>query len=227
MTRDISRAQRFRPTQAHFYGDQKDKADEEMRTLRSTASRPSTRRSSLSQSELPFIKTSPGGSDKKEYGKYLSKTDYNAIDLPRLNKTTPKTGSVSLENLPTYKPGDWKKDRSLRDWAAGVTKRNQDQMSSKLRAANKEANWVMERRGIQTKQVQKRQKALLEAERKASMITQPKKPNTEGSTHSGSDKEEHITLKWRVIPEPQRQPSVLSKAAVWIKPGKMALVDIW
>jgi hypothetical protein len=59
---------------------QKDKVDEEMRTLRSSASTPSIRRSSLSQSELPFIKTSPGGSDKKEYG-YSYSTNWSTAQL--------------------------------------------------------------------------------------------------------------------------------------------------
>ena len=54
--------------------------------------------------------------------------------FPSLDQST--TSSL-MSRRTDYGAGDWKKDRTLRDWMKALKKRNQDEVSRKLRAANK------------------------------------------------------------------------------------------
>uniref|UniRef100_A0A6T7XS41 Uncharacterized protein n=1 Tax=Pyramimonas obovata TaxID=1411642 RepID=A0A6T7XS41_9CHLO len=249
--------ERFRPVRADVRGDQMDKAEHDLNMSLKSSGRLSPGHSGM----LPSIKT-PKSGESQDSGKYLSRTDYNShmpIEaLPQHRsplRSSPGSmrGSQTFSTFPSldqsttsslmsrrtdYRAGDWKKDRSLRDWMKTLKKRNQDEVSKKLRAANKEAQWILERRELQMKQHQRRQKAEAEAERRMNAkkesvknqraetaSTGMRSENGEEITTENSSRFKQRTLRWKVVcndPVRVSKPQPV-ETSIWVKPGRMCL----
>jgi hypothetical protein len=82
--------------------------------------------------------------------------------LPPLRSPTKAGGQAALTNTfaaPKFTSCTWKGNRDVNDWMRSKEKLEYSRKVKKMRAALKEADWVMLRRDKQLKELQRRQKA--------------------------------------------------------------------
>lgn len=143
----------------------------------------------------------------------------------------PPVGAHPASNVLDSQPGpgigvgDWKRDPMLRSWYHGVTSRKSVARTKAIRTANKDANWVLQRREVQMKAIRERQRAeLIQADIARQQATQPKrsrqvmgaKPQTDDGVMVHDD-----VLEWQEL-EPDGAPHVGDKTkdmAIWVRPG--------
>mmetsp|Transcript_50089 Transcript_50089/g.95677 ORF Transcript_50089/g.95677 Transcript_50089/m.95677 type:complete len:281 (-) Transcript_50089:355-1197(-) len=179
-------SQRFRPHQAHFYGEKADAERSREAPARycslgssvvgsvSWTREPATHH--LSPTRLPSIEGERAdGSPTNSHAARL----HHSVTLPVVGPYVGAKGNYGSLQRATHPvkgqqgskkptgPADWKRDKNLRDWAVGVDKRVMTEQSKKLRAANKDAQWVLQRREKQMREIQRMNKANQEAEHKA------------------------------------------------------------
>ncbi|KAK3244638.1 hypothetical protein CYMTET_45753 [Cymbomonas tetramitiformis] len=73
-------------------------------------------------------------------------------------RTQPRT-HVSCSAMVPARGGGWKAEEEKGEWGNGVSQRAKDAKSKKVRQASKDAQWILDRRQVQMKEIQRRQKA--------------------------------------------------------------------
>ncbi|KAK3271185.1 hypothetical protein CYMTET_20451 [Cymbomonas tetramitiformis] len=144
----------------------------------------------------------------------------------------PPVGAHPASNVLDPQPGpgigvgDWKRDPMLRSWYHGVTSRKSVARTKAIRTANKDANWVLQRREVQMKAIRERQRAeLIQADIARQQATQPKrsrqvmgaKPQTDDGVMVHDD-----VLEWQEFEPGDTPPHVGDKTkdmAIWVRPG--------
>mmetsp|Transcript_42241 Transcript_42241/g.51277 ORF Transcript_42241/g.51277 Transcript_42241/m.51277 type:complete len:254 (+) Transcript_42241:337-1098(+) len=245
----MSKSQRFRPHQAHYKHDMS--ISQQMSQGMSTEGELWTRQhASLqttamkSSTKLPYIGAASPGSSNLSPQKMRPK----AGELPAMRtKSNPEDLSAGLlmqqqdslsksSKTLNVTVSDWKNDEGLQTWYKDICQRKKEAKAKQLRQANKDAQWILDRREKQMKEIQKIQKAEQEAEAKSRRMQnynalnkfqaptlgnkeeQSETPAVKSISFEGSH-HNHETLQWQEIPEPARHKKVAKDVAVWVKPG--------
>lgn len=183
----------------------------------------------------------------------LSLPPMSERQLGNLNTNSATTGFDSNKRL-TYQrqtSSFWKGNVDIDTWLKEKVKRDNTNRSKKTRQALKDAQWVLDHREVQAKQIQRRNKLerldehqrelQLEKERKMAKVLAMRAAAGESAIASfrRSDSivsrntqpdgnESHEGLLWRECPSSRitkRLPKI-TEAAIWVKPGHFANTTI-
>mmetsp|Transcript_8702 Transcript_8702/g.18043 ORF Transcript_8702/g.18043 Transcript_8702/m.18043 type:complete len:236 (+) Transcript_8702:278-985(+) len=130
------------------------------------------------------------------------------------------------------KANEWKKDVQMSEWYRLVQKRKTDAAKKKIRQASQEANWILERRETQMKNLRDRQKAeetearmrelqLIKTTKAYQAAHRKSQFGPSGDKDSGDEQEENheFGLSWQMtkpVVSHGRRPAEYS---VWCSPG--------